>query len=130
MNCPKCGCTDAVKNGTMNKKQRYKCKQCGCNYTQSTLYRIPLSKRIEAIKLYLEGVGFRGIERLTGISHNTVIKWVRQLATEIDRLRPEIENTVVDVELDEMWHFIQKKLKNAGSGLHGIDSKNDVLVLS
>ena len=130
MKCPKCGCADATKNGTMNKKQRYKCKQCGCNYTQATLYRIPLSKRIEAIKLYLEGVGFRGIERLTGISHNTVIKWVKQLATEIERLRPEIENTVVDVELDEMWHFIQKKLKNAGSGLHGTDNKSDVLVLN
>ena len=58
------------------------------------------------------------------------IKWVRQLATEIERLRPEIENTVVDVELGEMWHFIQKKLKNAGSGLHEIDSRSDVLVLS
>ncbi|MFM7469462.1 MAG: hypothetical protein ACKO37_08195, partial [Vampirovibrionales bacterium] len=97
---------------------------------QSTLYRIPLNKRIEAIKLYLEGVGFRGIERLTGISHNTVIQWVKHLATEIERLRPEIENTVVDVELDEMWHFIQKKLKNAGYGLHGIDSKSGVLGLN
>jgi transposase-like protein len=132
MNCPKCGCTDAVKNGTMNQKQRYKCKQCNCNYTQSTTYRISLEKRIQAIKLYLEGVGFRGIERLTGISHNTVIQWVRQLASEseIDRLRPEIENKVVDVALDELWHFIQKKLKNAGSGLRGIDNKSVVLALN
>ena len=107
----------------MNKKQRYKCKQCGCNYTQATLYRIPLSKRIEAIKLYLEGVGFRGIERLTGISHNTVIKWVKQLATEIERLRPEIENTVVDVELDEMWHFIQKNSKMLGLACMGQTTK-------
>jgi transposase len=114
----------------MNQKQRFKCKHCGCNYTQSTRYRIPLKKRIQAIKLYLEGVGFRGIERLTGISHNTVIQWVRQLATEIERLRPEMENKVVDVELDEMWHFIQKKLKNAGSGWRGTDNKSVVLGLN
>jgi transposase-like protein len=117
MKCPKCGCTDAVKNGTMNQKQRYKCKQCGCNYTQSTTYRIPIEKRITAIKLYLEGVGFRGIERLTGISHNTVIKWVKHLAMEIEQHSPERESPVLEVELDEMWHFVQKKLKNAGCGL-------------
>ena len=130
MKCPKCCCVEAVKNGTMKQKQRYKCKQCGCNYTRSTTYRIPLEKRIEAIKLYLEGVGFRGIERLTNIHHTTVMKWVKNLAEEIERLRPEVAGQIQTVELDEMWHFIQKKLKNAGYGLPGIESKNSVSVLS
>ena len=112
----------------MNQKQRYKCKSCGCNYTQSTSYRIPLEKRIYAIKLYLEGVGFRGVERLTGICHNTVIQWVSDLAGEIERLRPEMEEKVATVELDEMWHFIQKKRTNAGSGLPGIEMENAVVV--
>jgi transposase-like protein len=130
MHCPKCRCVEAVKNGTMNQKQRYKCKACGCNYTQSSRYRIPLEKRLYAIKLYLEGVGFRGIERLTGISHNTVIQWVRDLAGEIERLRPELNEAVATVELDEMWHFIQKKRTNAGCGLHGIETANNVVVSS
>ena len=127
MNCPKCRCAEAVKNGTMNQKQRYKCKQCGCNYTQFSLKRIPLEKRVEAIKLYLEGVGFRGIERLTGVCHNTVIGWVKNLAEEIERLRPEVTGQVQTVELDEMWHFIQKKHKRVGSGLRGTESKSVVL---
>ncbi|XVJ51275.1 MAG: hypothetical protein HEQ32_03990 [Vampirovibrio sp.] len=67
---------------------------------------------------------------MTGISHNTVIQWVKHLATEIERLRPEVEEAGIDVELDEMWHFIQKKLKNAGSGWRGTDSKSDALELS
>ncbi len=113
----------------MNQKQRYKCKHCGCNDTQSTRYRIPIEKRIAVIKLYLEGVGFRGIERVTGVSHNTVIKWIRQFAKEIERLTPEVEHQVVEVEVYEMWHFIQKKLKNAGCGLRGIENVTDVLVL-
>jgi len=111
----------ATKNGTVRGKQRYKCKQCGCNYTQSSLKRIPLVKRIEAIKLYLEGVGFRGIERLTGICHNSVINWVRDLAATIESLRPEVAQQVTTVELDEMWHFIQKKHESAGSGLPGTE---------
>jgi hypothetical protein len=58
------------------------------------------------------------------------MKWVKELANEIERLRPEVEHTVVDVELDEMWHFIQKKLKNAGYGLHGTGNKSGVLALN
>lgn len=35
--CPKCGQKEKVKNGFMNGfmrgRQKYKCKNCGCNYT-------------------------------------------------------------------------------------------------
>jgi transposase-like protein len=126
MHCPKCRCVEAVKNGTKNQKQRYKCKNCGCNYTQSSLSRIPPETKANAIKLYLEGVGFRGIERLTGIAHSTVISWVNKLGVEIERLRPELTEQVMTVELDELWHFIQKKHKNAGSGLRGTENENAV----
>jgi len=34
--CPKCGRTEKVKNGFNRGKQRYKCKNCGCNYTGSS----------------------------------------------------------------------------------------------
>lgn len=63
MHCPKCRSTVRVKNGNVQKKQRYKCKDCGCHYTQSSLSRTPVEKRMECIRLYLEGVGFCGISR-------------------------------------------------------------------
>jgi hypothetical protein len=78
----------------------------------------------------LEGVGFRGIERLTGIPHSTLILWVKNLGAEIERLRPELTEQVMTVELDEMWHFIKKKHKNVGSGLPGIESENAAVVCS
>ena len=31
--CPKYGQKEKVKNGFMRGKQRYKCKNCECNYT-------------------------------------------------------------------------------------------------
>ena len=89
MNCPKCRCASRVKNGKIKNIQRYKCKSCGCNYTRSSLSRISLDKRIECIRLYLEGVGFRGIERLTGVSNVTVMRWVKRLGDDIERLRPQ-----------------------------------------
>jgi len=118
MNCPKCSQAEAVKNGKMQGKQRYRCKSCGCNYTQSSSYRIDQDIRIKCIQLYLEGMGFRGIGRFMGVSHVIVQHWVKQLGDNIERLRPqtgEVEPVSV-MELDEMWHFIQKKETNAGSG--------------
>ena len=118
MHCPKCACAEAVKNGKMQGKQRYRCKSCGCNYTQSSRYRIDRETRIKCIRLYLEGVGFRGIGRLTGVSHVIVQKWVKELGDSIERFRPQTDDVepVSVMELDEMWHFVQKKRTNAGSG--------------
>lgn len=111
MNCLKCANAEAAKNGEMQGKQRYKCKDCGCNYTQSSRYCIDRETRIRCLRLYLEGVGFRGIARLRGISHVIVQRWVKLLGDNIERLRPqtgEIKPVSV-MELGEMWRFVQKK---------------------
>ena len=80
--------------------------------------RTPVEIRILCIRLYLEGVGFRGISRLTGVTHTTVMRWVSKLGDNIEQFRQdtgEIKPVSV-MELDEMWHFVQKKRTNAGSG--------------
>jgi transposase-like protein len=33
MECPKCSCEKSVKSGIIKGRQRYKCKECACNYT-------------------------------------------------------------------------------------------------
>ena len=118
MTCPKCRSAVRTKNGKVKGTQRYKCKDCGCNYTVSSLSRIPIKTQAECIRLYLEGVGFRGISRLTGVPHTTVMRWVKKLGRHIDTLRRqtgEVQRVSV-MELDELWHFVQKKRTNAGSG--------------
>ncbi|KAA6321474.1 hypothetical protein EZS27_028877 [termite gut metagenome] len=57
MNCPKCTCDKSVKSGIIKGKQRYKCKECGCNYTvelKSTAK--PKSMKKQALHPYLEGL--------------------------------------------------------------------------
>lgn len=61
------------------------------------------------MELYLEGVGFRGISRLTGVSPATVMRWVNALADRIDISQPAEDRRVAIMELDEMWHFVGKK---------------------
>lgn len=117
MQCPKCASVEAVKNGKMNGKQRYKCKCCGCNFTKTDTYHTPLELRRKCLSLYLEGVGFRGISRLTGVSHVTVMKWVKKLGQRIEQLRPKEGDQVNVMELDELWHFVKKSPTSAGSGL-------------
>ena len=120
MQCPKCRCSVRIKNGIVRGLQRYKCKECDCNYTTSSLSRTPVEKRAECIQLYLEGVGFRGISRITGVHHTTVMRWVRKLGDDIEKFRKHTATGEVEpvsiMELDEMWHFVQKKRTNVGSG--------------
>ena len=53
--CPKCGREEKVKNGYNRGKQRYLCKNCGCNYT-GTKNGYSEAVKQEAIKYYMEGV--------------------------------------------------------------------------
>ena len=114
MHCPKCHCEKKVKSGFTRGKQRYKCKDCSCHFTQSSLYRTPLEVRAKAIKMYMQGLGFRAIERLEGVSHVSVMNWVRKLGNKISQHKESSLEKVSIMELDELWHFIGKKNKNAG----------------
>jgi len=59
----------------MKGKQQYKCKCCGCNYIGSKNNYSDHIK-LKAIKYYLEGNGFRKIERMM-VGHAHVINWVK-----------------------------------------------------
>ena len=63
MRWPKCNGEEKTKNGFKNGIQRYKCKTYGCNYAKSTPHGYPIEVKREALRYYLEGIGFRRIER-------------------------------------------------------------------
>jgi hypothetical protein len=63
----------------VGKRQRYKCKNCQYNYTVSKLGKsIDNYYVVKALQLYIEGVSYREIERLLGISHVSVMNWVKK----------------------------------------------------
>ncbi|KAA6315874.1 hypothetical protein EZS27_033733 [termite gut metagenome] len=67
-----------------------------------------------ALKLYLEGLGFRAIDRLLEISYGTVYAWVKKWGTQVDL--PKKEEGVAFMELDEMHTYVGSKKTTAGSG--------------
>jgi transposase-like protein len=76
--CPRCQSTHRIKSGIIDNRQRYKCKECGYFYTVAKLgKRIPQYYVTKALQLYLEGLSYREIERLLGISHVTILNWVK-----------------------------------------------------
>nr|WP_321497376.1 IS1 family transposase [uncultured Methanolobus sp.] len=108
MNCPKCKSSNHKKNGKVGGRQRYKCHDCGYNYTveiKSTASSTSVKR--QALQLYLEGLGFRSIGRILGVSHVSVYKWIKKFGQELEDLKNE--NEIEIVELDEMHTYIGNK---------------------
>lgn len=57
--------------------------------------------------MYLNGLGFRAIERITGIHHTTIINWIRQRRKELP-LDLE-EDSPILAELDEIKTYVGKR---------------------
>ena len=76
--CPKCQGNQIIKSGIISNKQRYLCKKCNYFFTVNKI-----GKKIDdyyvtkALQLYLEGLSYREIERIIGVSHVTVSNWVK-----------------------------------------------------
>jgi AcrR family transcriptional regulator/transposase-like protein len=80
MMCPDCQSDRVAKNGRQQGKQRYVCRGCGRQFVDRYTDRgYPLEIRQKCLDLHQAGVSFREIERSTGVSHNTVINWVKSL---------------------------------------------------
>ena len=80
MICPDCQSDRVAKNGRQQGKQRYVCRGCGRQFVDRYIERgYPLEIRHKCLNLHRAGVSFREIERSTGVSHNTVINWVKNI---------------------------------------------------
>jgi AcrR family transcriptional regulator len=80
MICPDCQSDRVAKNGRQQGKQRFICKGCGRQFLDRYTPRgYPQEVRQRCLDLHEQGIGFREIERQTGVDCNTVINWVKSL---------------------------------------------------
>jgi len=64
-----------------------------------------------ALKLYLEGNGFRRIGRLLSVNHQSVVNWINSFHAQLKRKKaaapvPESPGTL---EMDELFTFVEAK---------------------
>lgn len=77
--CPKCKSNHIVKSGIVKQRQRFACKQCMYHFTVTKIgKKIDDYYVVKALQLYLEGVSLREIERLLGVSHVSILNWVKK----------------------------------------------------
>lgn len=118
MQCPECGSTHTRKNGKKRGKQNHICVTCSHQFIDH--YDPPKGYsdefKQECLKMYINGSGFRAIERVKGVHHTTVIDWVAQVAERLpDSYAPD---TIPQVgELDELETFVGFKETKSGYGL-------------
>src|SRR3954469_21423946 len=119
LRCKGCGSGEHVKNGLMKGLQRYRCKACGLNFTDTPPRGMPLRVKVTAVLLYLSGPSMNRTAKLLGVSTPSVMTWIEQFA-KVYAQKPEPEGRAVVVELDEMWHYLKKSPTSSGSGRLGI----------
>jgi insertion element IS1 protein InsB len=110
--CHSCGSINIVKNGT-NKcgNQQYHCHDCGAYRVLEPKDASSIQEKTEVLQAYRERVSLRGVERIFGVSRQTVMKWV---ITETEQL-PDLQETLLSaraddvLELDEAWSFVGKR---------------------
>jgi len=115
MKCPKCQATTHQRKCGKTKagSQQYSCKHCTAKYTPEPKERgYPDEVRIQAIRMYVDGINYRRIGRHLKVHHTTVIHWVKAFAAQLPEAPlPEELHTI---ELDELFTFIETK-KNAST---------------
>ena len=111
--CPHCERSEQqVKVGkTRGGSQRYLCKVCGRKYTphgKTVGYSAVIHEA--AVKDYIDGDNYRRTGRHFGVSHRSVMNWVKARAEQVAEVPPQPEQPTLDVnEMDELFTFVGHK---------------------
>ena len=81
MECPECKSTHVHKNGHKKGKQNYLCVSCGRQFIDCYEAQKGYVKEVKQqwLLMYVNGMGFRAIERVTGVHNTTIMAWVKQI---------------------------------------------------
>jgi transposase-like protein len=128
--CAYCGSAQHTHKDGHNRvgTQRYRCTACARYFTPAPKEQgYGEETRQRAVQLYLEGMSYRGVGRLLGVVHQTVVNWVTAHAATLPeavahRLRDENEGHGT-VEVDELETYIGGK-KRAGERDRGGTSRD------
>lgn len=116
-NCPQCQSTNVIKSGIIKERQRYKCKACNYYFTVNKLGKQIDSYYVtKALQLYLEGLSYREIERILGVSHVSIINWVKK--HKIKRIKQtDYHPTYKILSFSELSDYFKERDQLKGAGV-------------
>ncbi|MDR0741011.1 MAG: hypothetical protein LBF34_04870 [Puniceicoccales bacterium] len=96
--CKYCGSSYLRKEGLRGEMQRYRCKSCNrLQIGRDNRKKYGEEEKRMALKLYLEGSGFRKIARLMSeiyqrrFVYQTIVQWIRKLGDQASDLQKKSE---------------------------------------
>jgi transposase-like protein len=115
--CPKCQNSKIIKSGIIKERQRYLCKLCNYFFTVNKV-----GKKIDdyyvtkALQLYLEGLSYREIERIIGVSHVSISNWVKEFKIK-KPLQLNYHPSYKILKHDELVEYLKDKDRLSGAGM-------------
>ena len=110
--CRSCGSTNIVKNGTNRcGSQQYHCKACGVYRVLTPKERYSAQTRQTVLRLVLERASLRGLGRVFGLWHGTILRWLKRWIKTLPAFSQSLLPAQADdvLELDETWSFVGEK---------------------
>jgi transposase-like protein/IS1 family transposase len=106
-----------------NGLQRYRCSQCRKTFTEDHTrplaeMRLPMDKAESILKLLVEGMSLRSIERVTGVHRDTIMRLLLLAGERSQQLMDaKMRNLSARyLQVDEIWCYVGKKRRNVRSG--------------
>ena len=90
--------------------------------------KLPSETRVQILGMMVEGMSIRAIARLTGVSKNTIVKFLRDAGEACARYQDETLRglTCKRIQVDEIWSFVGMKQKNVPAERKGEFGVSDV----
>ncbi len=126
--CKSCKSEDTRKNGRVRGIQRYKCKACDLNFVNGDrrCKRETAVKKALCVILYSLGkASFSMLGKILNHSPSIIYRWIVEAMDKTPE--SSISGDIQEIEFDEMWHFLQKKVKNSGSSRQWIVATGELL---
>jgi transposase-like protein/IS1 family transposase len=106
-----------------NGLQRFRCAQCKKSFTEDHAQplgdmRLPMEKAESILKLLVEGMSIRSIERVTGVHRDTIMSLLLLAGERSQQLMDaKMRNLNTRyLEVDEIWCYVGKKRRNVRKG--------------
>jgi len=110
LTCKKCGSDRVIKSGIVAGRQRFRCKDCGCNFrvgdnrTNETI----ATKRLLCVLLhFMTKASFRTLGKLLQTDHALVYRWIQTFNENMTKSPNSRE--IAQMNIQELQQFIDTK---------------------
>ena len=110
------------------RRRIFKCKTCGTTFseTRDTVFfdlKTTEEKVIMALKMILVQVNLSGIAFVLDVKEETVLSWLKRAYEKAEQINACLlkELSVTEVQLDEMWNFVKRKVSEQEESPHNAE---------